>query len=47
MRDLEIHQRARHESLACSQAVEIVGSVLCEDEALRTGLNSMIDGIRE
>ena len=32
---------------AVDQAIEIVGGVLCEDEALRTGLDSIIDGIRE
>ena len=47
MCDLEIHQSARHKSLAPDQAVKIVGGILCEDEALRTGLYSIIDGIRE
>lgn len=47
MRDLEIHHRARHKSFTAGQDFKKVDGVLCEDEALRTGLDGPVDETRE
>jgi hypothetical protein len=45
--DLKIHQYAGHNVFAPSQDIEEIGTVCCEDEALRVSLDGNVDGFGE